>query len=234
MNHRLIDGLFERADIDKEDSDFSYFFALLLTGEAIVKTVVLGLIAAIENDVNGNRYRLEHKLVRANGLGEWSDAVNDVLSGPASQYLISDLQQERRELTENCSPNSWQYRSVSSLKSTLDALGIDGEDLPAKSDLKRWFRLFATLRNKTRGHGATRPDASGPASLHLRESLDILYQNFHLFQRPWVYLYRNLSGNTGYRPLHLKQMISITSNGKLTIRYLMESTFTLVRHGLCR
>ena len=194
MCHKLIDSLFERADVDKEDSDFSYFFALLLAGEAMAKTIALGLIAAIDNDVNGNRYRIEHKLVRANGLGDWSDAVNDLLTGPASQYLISEVQQERRELTENCNRETWQYRSVSSLKSALDALGIEGEDLPERSDMKRWFRLLATLRNKTRGHGATRPDASGPAAIYLRDSLDLLHQNLLLFQRPWVYLYRNISG----------------------------------------
>ena len=194
MSNKLIGSLFERADVDKEDSDFSYFFALLLSGEALAKTIILGLIAAIDNDVNGNRYRLEHKLVRANGLGDWSEAVNDLLSGPASQYLIADVQQECRELTENCNRETWQYRSVSSLKSALDALGIEADELPARSDMKRWFTLLATLRNKTRGHGATRPGAVGQASIHLRNSLDLLYQNLHLFQRPWVYLYRNLSG----------------------------------------
>ena len=194
MSHKLIENLFERADVDKDDSDFSYFFALLLAGEAMAKTIVLGLIAAIDNDVNGNRYRLEHKLVRANGLGDWSEAVNDLLSGPASQYLIPEMQQERRELSDNCNRETWQYRSVLSLNSALNELGIEGEDLPARTDMKRWFRLLAILRNKTRGHGATRPDAVGEASIHLRDSLDLLYQNFHLFQRPWVYLYRNLSG----------------------------------------
>ena len=188
MSNKLIGSLFERADVDKEDSDFSYFFALLLSGEALAKTIILGLIAAIDNDVNGNRYRLEHKLVRANGLGDWSEAVNDLLSGPASQYLIADVQQECRELTENCNRETWQYRSVSSLKSALDALGIEADELPARSDMKRWFTLLATLRNKTRGHGATRPGAVGQASIHLRNSLDLLYQNLHLFQRPWVYL----------------------------------------------
>ncbi len=193
MSNRLIDRLFDRADIAKEDSDFSYFYTLLLTGEAMAKTIVLGMISAIENDVNGNRYRLEHKLVRANGLGDWSEAVNDLLSGPASQYLIADVQQERRELTENCDRETWQYQSVSSLKSVLDALDIEADDLPVCSDMKRWFRLFSTLRNKTRGHGANRPDGFGQASIHLRDSLNLLHQNLHLFKRPWAYLYRNLS-----------------------------------------
>ncbi len=192
MAHRLMESLFDRAEVDKEDSDFSYFFALLLAGEAMAKTIVLSMLAAVDDDVNGNRYRLLHGLVRASGLGVWSDAINDVLSGPASQYLTADVQQERRDLTMNCGEGQWQYQAVSSLKSALDALGVEAEDVPTKSDMKRWFRLFTTLRNK-RGHGATRPDAVQSA-IHLRESLQTIYYNFHLFGRPWVYLYRNISG----------------------------------------
>ena len=194
MVHRLMESLFKRAEVDKEDSDFSYFFALLLAGEAMAKTIVLSMLAAVDDDVNGNRYRLLHGVVRASGLGVWSDAINDVLSGPASQYLTADIQQERRDLTMTCGEGQWQYQAVSSLKSALDALGVEAEDVPTKSDMKRWFRLFTTLRNKTRGHGATRPDAVGQSAIYLRESLQTIYDNFHLFRRPWVYLYRNISG----------------------------------------
>ena len=88
----------------------------------------------------------------------------------------------------------WQYQAVLSLKKALDVLRIDAEQVPTRTDMKRWFRLFATLRNGTRGHGATRPSQSSEASRHLHESILAIYENLHLFQRPWVYLYRNLSG----------------------------------------
>ena len=35
MRHKLIEQVFERTEKAKEDSDFSYFFALLNAGEAI-------------------------------------------------------------------------------------------------------------------------------------------------------------------------------------------------------
>ncbi len=194
MSMTFIDTLFERADIDKQDSDFSYFFSLLLTGEALAKTIALGTLSAIEHDVNGHRYRLLHKLVRANGLGDWADVFHDALSGPASQYLLAEVQPERMELTRNCSEGEWQYGCVSALKSALDALDIESETVPHRSDMKRWFRLFVTLRNKTRGHGATRPHATSPAAVHLYDSLRILYDNCRLFERQWVYLHRNISG----------------------------------------
>lgn len=194
MPHRLLDQLFERVAIDKQESDFAFFWALLIAGEAIAKTTVLGMLAAIDEDTQRNRYRLVHKLVRANGLGDWSDVIEDALSGPPSQYLVGDAQLEREQLTKLCTQEEWQYEAVACLKKALESLGIDSEDVRQRTDMKRWFRLFATLRNKTRGHGATRPGEIADAAVFLSKSLSAIYKNFHLFERPWVYLYRNLSG----------------------------------------
>jgi hypothetical protein len=40
-----------------------------------------------------------------------------------------------------------------------------------KTDMKRWFRLFATLRNKTRAHGATLPEKCSLAAIELAGSI---------------------------------------------------------------
>ena len=219
MSVALIDTLFDRAEIGKQDSDFSYFFDLLLLGEALSKTIVVAMLSGIDQDVTGHRYRLGHKLVRANGLGDWAEVLNDALSGPASQYLIDDAQPERMELTRNCSEGEWQYNCVSALKRALDALDIEAETVPRRSDMKRWFRLFVTLRNKTRGHGATRPYTTGQAAVHLYDSVRILYDNCHLFQRQWAYLHRNISGK--YR------VTSISQTSDLFDHLKRESTHSL-------
>ena len=65
MKHRAIEQVLQRAADAKTDSDFSYFFALLLAGEMLAKTVTLGVIAAIRDDKDRNHYRLEHLLVKA-------------------------------------------------------------------------------------------------------------------------------------------------------------------------
>ena len=77
MKHRAIEQVLQRAADAKTDSDFSYFFALLLAGEMLAKTVTLGVIAAIRDDKDRNHYRLEHLLVKADGLGDWSKALED-------------------------------------------------------------------------------------------------------------------------------------------------------------
>ncbi len=194
MQHAVIDQVLKRAEVARSDSDFTYFFALLLAAEALEKTIVLGITAAIGDDQDRHRYRLEHLLVRSDGLGEWGRAIEDALTGPASQYLLVEARKEQSELTKLCRVGDWQYDAVSALKAALLDLGIDAEDVPVKSDMKRWFRLFATLRNKTRAHGATQPAKASAAAEHLAKSIDLIFRNFSLFKRPWAYLYRNLNG----------------------------------------
>src|SRR3989338_56048 len=197
MKHCAIEQILQRVESGKQDSDFTYFFDLLLAGEALAKTVILGMISAIADDKDRNRYRLEHKLVRSAGIGDWADVLDEVLIGTASQYLLPDARVEQAELTKNALDVDWQYLSVIELKSALDFLEIVSDEVPIKSDMKRWFRLFATLRNKTRGHGATQFTKTGKAAEHLERSISLFYQNFYLFRRSWVYLHRNLS--TKYR-----------------------------------
>src|SRR5262249_53091632 len=147
--------------------------------------------------------------------GDWARAIEDVLTGPASLYLFTEAQTEQTELTKNCRKDEWQYASVIALKSTLEALKIEAEDVPARSDMKRWFRLFATLRNKTRAHGATLPTKASKATKSLEDSITLFYQNFALFRRPWAFLYRNLSG---------KYRVSSISDDTAPFDYLKKET----------
>ena len=194
MQHKFIARTIDRAQIDKSESDFAYFFALLLASEAMTKVITLGMVAAVEEDTESNRYRLLHRLVRADGLGEWADVLQDALSGPASQFLAPDARTERNQLTKRSSKETWQHEAVTFLKKAMDVLEIDADPVPNRTDMVRWFRLFTELRNKTRGHGATQPANCGEAARYLMHSIRAIYQNFHLFERQWVFLYRNLSG----------------------------------------
>lgn len=194
MKHVAIQKVIERAEQSKSDSDFTYFFSLLLAAEALAKTIVAGVVASLDDGQDNNRYRLEHTLIRKNGLGDWSSALEDAVSGPASQFFIGEAQMERSELNKAYPPGEWQYEATMALKMALEQLGIDAEKLPAKTDMKRWFRLLATLRNKTRAHGATMPSKTGVVTRHIANSLNLIVENLSLLHRPWAYLYQNLSG----------------------------------------
>jgi len=194
MGHCAIEQVLKRADLAKSDSDFTYFNDLLLVAEALAKVVTVGMLAAVVDDKDRNRYRLSHALVRGDGLGDWGQAIEDILTGPASQFLHTDGYTEQAQLTRLCHPGEWQYEAVIELKRALEDLTIDAEDVPAKTDLKRWFRLLAVLRNKTKAHGAIKPSEVAKPAQALARSISLVYENFSLFRKPWAYLHRNISG----------------------------------------
>ncbi|BDC85914.1 hypothetical protein NUITMVA2_12710 [Aeromonas caviae] len=202
MSHLLIERILNRADISKSESDFSYFFSLLLTAEALTKTIVLGIVSTISEDKDRNRYRLEHQLVRADGIGDWGRVLDDAVTGAASQFLTVEARIEQSEITKSCSKGEWQYDSVYELKKAIDILGLDSEEFSSRTDLKRWFRLFSTLRNKTRAHGATQSENASNAAPHLINSIMLIYNNFSIFKRPWLHLHRNLSGKYRVTPIN--------------------------------
>lgn len=194
MKHQAIEQVLLRAERAKSDSDYTYFFALLFAAEALAKTITLGIVASIADDNNRNRYRLEHQLVRSDGLGDWAKVIEDALTGTASFFLLSEAREEQRELTQALRQGEWQYDATAALSAALQHLQIETEEMPTKSDMKRWFRLFAMLRNKTRAHGAPTPERTTIAAEHIARSINLVYQNFRLFNRPWAHLYRNLNG----------------------------------------
>jgi hypothetical protein len=189
-----IDRMWERVNISRQDSDTALFLDLLYCGEMIVKIVSAGMIAAISDDRERHRYRQIHRLVRADGIGEWTAVIDDILIGPTSQHLLEQARTEQTELTSKNLAGTWQYEAVSLMHSCVCKVEPSFEKLSSKIDGKRWFSLFSVLRNKTRGHGAPLTGLVGEICPMLERSLRIFVDNFSLFQRPWAYLYRNLSG----------------------------------------
>jgi tetratricopeptide (TPR) repeat protein len=198
-----IDKMWERIEIARQDSDTSLFFTLMYFGEMVVKIVGAGLIAAIDDDRERHRYRQEHRLVRADGIGDWPSTIDEILSGPAAQILNEQSREEQRELTSKNGLGTWQFEAVTLIQSCICIIEPGCEKLPQKLDGRRWLSLFAELRNQTRGHGALLSETCGSLCEPLEQSIHIFTENFRLFQRPWAYLYRNLSGK--YRVTKLTQ-----------------------------
>jgi len=187
LNDRMISS--------REDSDLAYFYELLLYGEFITKVISLFLVSAINEDKERTKYRHEHFLARANGIGDFSKIIDEVVTGPSAQILSSSIRDyELKELTQRATGNDWQYDSQSLIVECLKIFKIDHNPLPSKSPLRSWFHYFTQLRNKTRGHGATRSEPSSDACPLLERSIRLIIENFTAFKRPWAYLYKNLSG----------------------------------------
>lgn len=198
-----LDRMWERAERARDSSDIDFFLNLMYYGELLTKVITLGLVAAIQDDSERHRYRQLHRLVRADGLGEWEQALNDLLIGPASQHLLFEARNEQRELTKRCKPGEWQYEAVALLHKCLEEIEQEIEPLPTKVDARRWFSVFVRLRNKTRGHGAPPSSVCSKICLDLKQSIELLIGNFNLFRRSWAYLHQNLSGK--YRVTRLTE-----------------------------
>jgi len=194
MKFLPIDRMWERSEIARQDSDALLFLSLLYTGEALTKMIVAGLVAAIKDDKERHRYRLVHKLVRANSLGEWSHALNELLTGPSAQYLQQTVRDEQQELTKKCGDGTWQYEANKALLECMAIVSGDCGAMPKKTDCRGWFSQFVALRNRTRGHGAVKGADCSRMCVGLEKSIRLIAENHVLFRRPWVYLHRNLSG----------------------------------------
>jgi hypothetical protein len=186
----------ERITRAREDSDVAYFYDLLHAGEMVVKLATAALTACLEDDRERHRYRIEYELIRADGLGAWSAALDDLLIGPASQVLSEQARAVQRELTQQfrLTERVWQSSAISLLHDARAAIDTDIDPLPARVPGRRWFADFVALRNRTRGHGATTPAACSAACQPLHQSIELVMDQLSLFRSSWTHLRRNLSG----------------------------------------
>ena len=191
MSFVPIQKMMERVKTNGEDSDSVLFHELLYAGEFITKITVAAFVALIEDDRDNNRYRCEHTLVRADGIGEWAKIISEICIGTTSQHLFGE---DHHVFSERVGKGNWQYEVVKALQEVLTGVNRDTPPMPQKVRLLAWFTKFVELRNKTRGHGALRPATSAKLVPKLQRAIESLIDNNPLFKRPWAYLHRNLSG----------------------------------------
>ena len=187
--------MFDRAENEKSESDVAYFHGLMYAGEMMMKLAVAGLVAAVQDDRERNRYRLEYQLVRADSLGAWDKVLDNILAGPSAQFLDSEATTTTRALTERMAEGTWQASSLQGLSESIQRVGLGKPSLGTKKVQGRtWFKNFVNLRNGTRGHGAPPATALGEACPSLKESIVGVASHLPLFSIPWSYLHHNLSG----------------------------------------
>lgn len=191
----------ERIERAREDGDAALFMELLYAGELVTKLTVAGLVAAVADDRDRHRYRQLHRLVRADGLGEWAAVLDEVLTGPSSQHLVADARDLQKQLTQRTIDGAWEFDAVMRVHHCLSLLGVALEPLAVKVDIRRWFSLFSALRNRTRGHGALNATVAGELCRQFEPSLQLMIANLVVMSIPWAYLYRNLSGKYRVTPL---------------------------------
>jgi tetratricopeptide (TPR) repeat protein len=192
-----IGRMLERVRLAKDDSDAAYFFELLYLGEMVIKLLVVEVLASLQDDRERHRYALEYRLVRADGLGEWAEVLDEALTGPASQHITAAGRQSQRVLSVNVGPaeEEWQRRAVNLLNGACRCLDPGVDDMTRqRASLRQWVRQFVWLRNRTRGHGAPKSGALAMVCPALQSSIGEVIENAPAFTRAWAHLKRNLSG----------------------------------------
>jgi hypothetical protein len=184
----------ERLDRDRDDSDAAYWWSLLYYGELITKSTAAGLVACIGNDPDRLRYSQAHRLVRASGIGDWSQVIDEILVGPPAQFLLPEVQDAARATNQKFASGSWQHEAVARLFEVVRPFDPTTEQPGAKVSLRQWFALFARLRNKTRGHGAPLGGLLSTACPILRESLELVATQHPIYALAWAHLRQSLSG----------------------------------------
>ena len=212
---KILDQIWNRNYIDKEDSDSAFFLSLMYTGELLTKLICSGLLAGVEEDAKKQKYKQTYNLVRADGIGEWSKSIEEILIGPTSHLLLIPLKNEQRQLTQKLKSGTWQHDALTSLNECLKIIGEEVDPIPAKAALKNWFNLFAHLRNKTRGHGALTSSICTKICPELEKSILLICNNFTLFEYEWCYLSQNLSG---------KYKVTSISENSTSFNYLKSSS----------
>ncbi len=196
---KIITRLLDRLNIDKQESDQAYFMCLMYIGEYITKLYTVTLIGGLDMDKDRHKYRSEHFLVRADGIGDWSRTISDLLTGRTSQFLNSSLFDIQKLLVQKQGKESWEKLCLEKINSALLLVDVNVEKLPVKVPLKYWFELFTRLRNSTRGHGAPSGNICTKISLLLAESIQLIIDNGIIFELDWAYVKQNLSGKFNVR-----------------------------------
>ena len=132
--------------------------------------------------------------MRTNGLGDWAQALDEALTGPASQHIAPTLHDEKKVFTERLGKGNWQYEVIRDLHEVLIGVVKNVQPIGEKAALRTWFHMFAEVRNKTRGHGAPTPAMCAKLAPKLEASIKQLCEKNPICKLSWAYLHRNLSG----------------------------------------
>ena len=190
----------DRIAYDQEEGDVAYFQALTLKLEYLTKIVTSAVIACIGDDADRHRYSLEHRLVRANSIGEWVAALDEALVGPAAQFRLSEARSLAKELTERVGPQDWRHAAVSDLNQAAVEIGA-ATTFGGRVALRQFFDIGVQLRNRSRGHGAPTSTQCGKSCIKLALALESVTKNLGLLKLPWVHLRRNLTGKYRVSPI---------------------------------
>lgn len=178
----------------KQISDAEAFISLMKMGELLTKITTLSVIAALRQNKERLQYRYLYEVVSADGIGSWSKVLEQILGTAVSMNLVKEFNAEKNELLTNQIKDTWGYEMISNIYKCKELITGTVCEFNFKIKLKDWFKSFAELRND---HAHNRVSLSDYRRLipFLESSLARYIENFSLFKRQWLFVYKTSNGN---------------------------------------
>jgi hypothetical protein len=192
----ILEPIERRVERDRSSGPAALLQAQLFELQARIKLSTCGLLSLLSDETNGyrhDRYRIEHKLVRGNGLGDWVSAFRQLVSGNCfmplkNQLSASHLSLDLAALTATPQRDSWRHRINDHIDESLALLDEKNERAGGKlPGLLHFIDKVVVLRNKI-AHGAAPPSTQRKISQLMDKSLYELRNNFEWSKMPFAHV----------------------------------------------
>lgn len=158
--------------------------------EATIKTITAILVGAVDQQSPQHAYSAGFELVRADGLGTWTDVIGRLSSSSCGgllppQFLpISKWLNRKRTKPED----NWFREGLSKIDALYTSMG---QEAPTKDRPLTVLAMLAhcvVIRNKTKAHGAFGPDFFSQANPAYIDLARIILANSPLSAYPLAYV----------------------------------------------
>lgn len=122
----------------------------------------------------------------------WSESLADAVTGPSAQFFRDP--RLVAEISQGVHVGDWRYDAATALSAVLYELNIEHDRIGRSTNLIAWFRLAATFRNKTKGHGALTGAELDAVQGVVDRSLGLIESNLSIFGMTWAVVSRSTSG----------------------------------------
>lgn len=186
-------SMLHRIENEKQVSDVAYCDSLMNAIELCVRYSAALLIALLPDDEAGRRerYRWEHALLRASGIGSWAAALQNLAGGTQYSALSNrlsamGLHTAVEQFTARVADDDWQHEVVEAItEAKTIATGVR-QPIPPRTNLLEAFRRFVEVRNKLDAHGAPLSDIKSQVSGSLEAFIGLINDNLELLNVPLV------------------------------------------------
>ena len=183
----------QRIENEKQVSDVAYCDSLMNAIELCIRYSAALLIALLPDDEAGirERYRWEHALLRASGIGTWAAAIQNLAGGTQYSALSNRLSaigfhKAVEQFTARVADDDWQHKVVEAITEAKTVVTGVRQPIPPRTNLLEAFRRFVEVRNKLDVHGAPLSDIKSQVSAPLAAFIGLMNDNLELLRVPLV------------------------------------------------